>query len=677
MLLSEIKSISKRTSNALAKRGILTVDDLLRTTPRKYMDYTKIRHLEESVGMHAAIKGFYESAEIKDTKNEKLKMLKIQLTETTGTPFKIMTFTSVKGAYFLLHKYGDLVGKSVIVCGKVSFDQRYGYSMDMEDGLCEEWNFTPHIQTVYTHVGGVSDGTLRSLINEYIPSAPEPLEKEIRQSEHLPDRKTALQYLHNPTPDTAKAAQEIRVGKSRLLYDDMLYFTMELGKLHRENARGTQASAPVLTKTDKAKAYLKSLPFKLTDGQKDVLNKMAKKASKGERIDALVQGDVGSGKTLVALTMMLIAAENGYQSVLIAPRAVLAEQHYTTVQKAAEASGLTCVFLSASVSAKEKKETLKKIRDGEADLIVGTHSCLSDSVTYHNLGLTVTDEEHLFGVKQKEALQKKAEMGIHQISMSATPIPRTLTDILYGESKEILIIHGMPEGRKPIKTSATADHMWLFPFVQKEIEAGHQCYVVCPAITGSDADDGLVNVEDTAKLYHRFFTPKGIGVGVVNGKMKPGEIAETMERFSSKKDQILISTTVIEVGVNVPDATVMIVEQADRFGLASLHQLRGRVGRSSLQSYCFLVSEDPHNPRLQTMCATNDGFKIAEEDMKQRGGGNLIGEEQSGMNYYLGLAIRFPKLFEHVKKTAKQCLEKGYGQKLIEMIQEGQDNDAG
>lgn len=676
MLLTNIKSISKRTTNALAKRGILTVDDLLRTIPRKYMDYTKIRNLEESVGSHAAIKGFFESSEIRDTKNDKLKMFKIQITETSGTPCKILTFTSVKGAYFLLHKYGDLVGKSVVVCGKVSFDQRYGYSMDMDGGLYEEWNFSPRIQTVYTHIGGVSDGTLRSLIDEYLRTAPEPLEKEIRQEERLPNRETALRYLHHPSPDTEKAVREIRIGKSRLLFDDLLYFSMELQKLHQK-ADGLQVRAPIMKKMGKAKAYLKSLPFELTSGQKEVLNTMAVEAAKGERIDALIQGDVGSGKTLVALTMMLIAAESGYQSVLIAPRAVLAKQHYTTIQKAAEASGFTCVFLSASVSAKEKKETLKKIRDGEANLIVGTHSCLSESVTYHNLGLTVTDEEHLFGVKQKEALQKKAEMGIHQISMSATPIPRTLTDILYGESKEILIIHGMPEGRKPIKTSATADHMWLFPFVQKEIESGHQCYVVCPAINGNDTDDGLVNVEDTAKLYHRFFTPKGIGVGVVNGKMKPAEIAETMERFSSKKDQILISTTVIEVGVNVPDATVMIVEQADRFGLASLHQLRGRVGRSSLQSYCFLVSEDPHNPRLQTMCATNDGFKIAEEDMKQRGGGNLIGEEQSGMNYYLGLAMRYPKLFDHVKETAKQCLKKGYGNRLVEIVQEGQENDAG
>jgi ATP-dependent DNA helicase RecG len=479
------------------------------------------------------------------------------------------------------------------------------------------------------------------------------------QAEYLPARiyakagqipyGEALDMVHRPASGT-----DFCKGRDRLLFDEMLFFYLSL---KASNDKGSEDSSLLFEKKDLMQSFIESLPFPLTAGQKAVTDRIAQTGMSGKRCNFLIQGDVGCGKTVVAIAAMFAAYENGMQSVLMAPRAVLARQHYEEVKKYADQFGITCVFLDSKIKSKEKWKAYEMISSGEAGFIVGTHSCVSEAVEYNRLGLVVTDEEHLFGVNQKEALQERASAGVHSISMSATPIPRSLASVLYGEKKEICIIKDKPAGRKPVITRAGSGRENVFPFLEKQIRAGRQCYVVCPAIEESDDQENpraIVSIKAVASEYKEYFEPKGIGIGFVDGKKKPEEIKKTMKEFAENRLQILISTTVIEVGVNVPNATVMVVEQADVFGLASLHQLRGRVGRSSLQSYCFLLSEEPDNERLQTMCSTNDGFEIAEADLRQRGTGNLIGTEQAGMNRFVTTMLDNPLLYQSVKKFADE-----------------------
>lgn len=657
MLLTEDKKIRKQTATALAKRHIYTEYDLVETVPRHYRNYTCIRSINECrPDTYNAVSGKLLSIEQRVAKSGR-DYLMGKVVQENQVEFSVMFFSRV----FLIRAFQQLVGSDVVVCGKVTYKEPFGYNIGEPDILMEKAKFAPRIERVYTHIGGVSDQMLRSLIRDRI-NQEEVLEPEIIQKDRLPGYGSSLRRLHYPTN-----AEDIRIGRYRLLYNDMLYFGISV----LMGDSGKKDSTIFLPKQEKVQAFMKSLPFQLTPDQEAAVHTMIDTANQGKRNQVLLQGDVGTGKTVVAASMMIAAAENGYQAVLMAPRTVLAQQHYQEIGRYAESMGYECVFLSSGMKAKESKEALEKIASGEARFIVGTHSALAERVQYANLGLIVTDEEHLFGVEQKEALAKKAEEGVHSIAMSATPIPRSLASVLFGANRSILTIRTKPEGRKDIETSVTADHEWVVMFMEQQIRSGHQCYVVCPAIT--DDDNGLENVENIFKLYRKFFEPKGISVGTVNGKMKASEVDEVIGRFRKNKCQILISTTVIEVGVNVPNATVMVIEQADRFGLASLHQLRGRVGRSDLQSYCFLISKDTQNERLQTMAQTNDGFKIAEADLKLRGSGNLIGLEQAGKNRYVSEIIAYPDLYKHIMETAKYCVEHGYGKKLLERFAEHEE----
>lgn len=659
MLLSEDKKIRKQTVTALAKRHIYTEHDLVETVPRHYRDYTVIRTLQECrPDSYNAVSGRLISMEQRVARTGR-DFLVGKVRQEDGTEFRVMFFSRV----FLIRVFQQLTGSEVVICGKVNYKEPFGYSVSDPDVLMEKAKFAPTIERVYTHIGGVSDQMLRGLIRDRVNQG-EMLEPEILKRDRLPGYRDSLVRLHYPS-----SADDIRIGRYRLLYNDMLYFGISV----LMGDSGKKDSSIIFPKQEKVKAFMQSLPFRLTTDQETAVRTMLDTANHGNRNQVLLQGDVGTGKTVVAACMMIAAAENGYQSVLMAPRTVLAKQHYQEIRRYAENMGYECVFLSSGMKAKESKTVLEKIRSGAARFIIGTHSALAERVEYANLGLIVTDEEHLFGVEQKEALSKKAEEGVHSIAMSATPIPRSLAGVLFGVNRTIITIRTKPAGRKEIQTSVTANHEWVVMFMEQQIRAGHQCYVVCPAIT--DDDNGLENVENIFKRYRKFFEPKGISVGTVNGKMKPAEVEEVITRFRENKCQVLISTTVIEVGVNVPNATVMVVEQADRFGLASLHQLRGRVGRSDLQSYCFLISEDTQNERLQTMAQTNDGFKIAEADLRLRGGGNLIGLEQAGKNRFVSEIITHPDLYKHVAETAKYCVDHGYGKKLLAKYAEHEESD--
>ena len=351
-------------------------------------------------------------------------------------------------------------------------------------------------------------------------------------------------------------------------------------------------------------------------------------------------------------------AESGYQSVLMAPTKVLAEQHYADLCKLCEGSifeGLI-VYLSSGMKAKERREKLEKIANGDALLIVGTHSVLSEAIKYWTLGLVVVDEEHKFGVVQREQLAESAEQGVHMITMSATPIPRSLASVLYGANKDIFTISQLPSGRKPVITNIVEDDNKILDFVKSQIKQGRQAYIVCPLIDNETSVDAK-SVEDEIKdIELAFANESEINIASVTGKTKTEDAERILNDFKNNKIQILISTTVIEVGVNVPNATVMVIRDAQRFGLSQLHQLRGRVGRGNYQSYCILSSHEKDNSRLNVMCETNDGFKIAEADLKNRGTGDLLGTLQSGQNRYVELALLYPKFYEKVKRKVQYLI---------------------
>ena len=644
MQLSEI-GLQKRQASAFAKKNIFTTEDLVQYMPRAYHDYRTCRLVKSAdQSRFGAFKGELIYC---DKRLSKRWYIVMKIRQDDGTAVSVMLFSDT----FRFKEYASMLHRQIVVCGKPYNDPSYGYGIKYVEKIIPADEFVPHIQPIYTKIKGVTDKTLEQCIEKSIEIQEDPLDGRLLSLTGMPNYSDSLKCIHMP-----KSEDDIRTGKRRILTNDMLYFAEALGKA---DERGTETTDILFTECKMMLSMTKTLPYTLTDDQKKVLNSFFKATKNGKRFNALIQGDVGCGKTIVAIAMSICACENGYQAAIMAPREVLAWQHYEEVKKYTEPLGLSCVFISSSTSAKEKKEILKKIASGEANIVVGTHSCIADAVKYHHLGLTVTDEEHLFGVRQKEMLEKKADEGVHAVSMSATPIPRSLATILYGNKKEIMSIHSMPSGRLPIKTAIQSSHENVFAFMEKQIREGHQCYVVCPAIEQND-EYGIVSIEEMEQAYHAYFDERDISIGIVNRQKSSEEVAETIGKYAAGDIDILMSTTVIEVGVNVPNATVMVIEQAERFGLASLHQLRGRVGRSSFQSYCILLTNDRNNERLKTMVRTNDGFEIAEADLKLRGSGDLLGVRQAGNNRFVTEMQKYPGIFQKAMELIKISHERGY-----------------
>ena len=641
--------LPKKTVAALKKKKIFTDRDLIEFKPIHYKDYTKIVTLPETKdGTSYAVRATIKKVEQKHAAKP---FLSVACLTPDGTWLRVTYFSGT----WMAPRINALKQQDCIIMGRFRNDPDYGWQCTEPDGILPERLFEPHIKPVYSQVPGVSDEMLAKIIEHCIPMQPETIEPEILDKAGMVTRSEALYGLHFP-----KTKDELSRAFSRMRFDDLMYFASIL--------RSTQVQGAVkgkrMAKTSLCRQFVNGLPYDLTDDQASVVNHILTKAAAGERNNILIQGDVGCGKTVVAAAAVVLAHENGYQSVLMAPRDILAEQHYKTLSALLEPAGIKCALLHSGMKAKERKDALKSIKEGSSAVVIGTTSCLNDEVSWKNLGLTITDEEHLFGVAQKEKLEEKAMDGVHAISMSATPIPRSLAGVLYGEDKDIEIIRTMPSGRKPVQTAIISTHKAVFRFMEKEINKGNRCYVVCPAIE-SDQKGELTSLNEMEELYRGYFEPKGIVCASVNGKMNKAEVKDIMDSFVKGEVQVLLSTTVIEVGINVPEATVMVIEQADRFGLATLHQLRGRVGRSSMQSYCVLISEDKDNPRLKTMCETTDGFRIAEADLKLRGAGTLLGSEQSGFNKYLDQMLTFPDLFKECRKLADEYVPKGYCQWLM------------
>lgn len=650
--LGLIESNEKRLK-ALKNKGFEALEDLSYHIPTKYYDFRELKTptIEQS-GEFIAVKGV------------------LQETFSTNTPCKRASFQlvtedkkEVSVTYFGTTYMEDVMapykGEEVVVAGKMTYSTEYKkYQFISPIFFCPEMNFRARIATGYPKWSGFSDEWKRKAVKTSLKEGDfkEDLPEEFLRKYKLPGKKEALFDIHYPKDEKSlwKAIQ-------RNVYEDLLYFSIKLQQ-QQEEGEASHDTSFEMKKMCLMKEIGENLSYDLTVDQKNCLNSIIKDMTRKKRVNALVQGDVGCGKSIVAYLLMAMAAENGYQSVIMAPTVVLAEQHYKELSQIFENTSEKVIFLGSSISAAERKAATKLIQSGEAKIIVGTHAVISAKVKYDKLAMILIDEEHRFGVKQREALAEKTSAGIHQISFSATPIPRTVATTLYGENTSIYEIKTMPVGRKPIKTEIVSKSRMehLIKMVDATMKRGEQVYVVCPLVEGDD-DKDLRSVETVAAEYQKYFGKAN--VGIATGKMKKSDLASALSDFSEGKTKILISTTVVEVGVNVPNATLIIIEDAFMFGLAGLHQLRGRVGRGDKPGMCILRS-DRDSERLNILTSTTDGFVIAEQDMELRGAGNLIGTEQSGDNRYLRLAMHYPNLFKVAKKDALTCIKNGWNKAI-------------
>ena len=658
MLLEEA-GVAKRTVTALNKKKVYTVDDLLRCIPRKYLDYREIVPFSDAVGKDCAIAGYIQSAGKKEG-NGRPQQIDIDLVEeTSGQMVKIYYF----GTPYIWEHICKLIHKEVIVCGKIS-NGKFGYSITNPYRISDKELFHGTIVPVYSKMKGVSEDMLKKLIKTYIKDLSDPIEENVISRAKLFGYKEALQELHYPTN-----FERIQQARKRLAFNDLLFFSMQL----QEDADKIGHNGIKIDTVEETVNRLDKLPFQLTEDQAVTLNHIRDNMKSGVRTDALIQGDVGCGKTIVAFLSMSMMAENGYQSAIMAPTEILAHQHYDGFCKSFPDLASKAVFLSGSMKVKEKKEALSKIVAGEALFVIGTHSVISKNVMFYKLGLVITDEEHRFGTEQRDMLMEKGNEGVHIITMSATPIPRSIAAVMYGENKAIYEIKSMPDGRIPVQTAINNNQQKIFDFAEKQLKENRQIYVVCPLVDEAEegsSSSGMDFVQDVYERYRLYFETIGYKTGKLFGKQDNSEKAANIKAFEENKVQILVSTTVVEVGVNVPNASLIIIHNAERFGLATMHQLRGRVGRGGGKSYCILKSDQRDNERLLTMVNTTDGFKIAEEDMKQRGIGDLIGTKQSGKTHNMDLMISYPNFYKAVKKYARWMLESQKAEQLVKLYME-------
>lgn len=627
----EIKGIGEKTEKLFQKMGVYTAGDLLRYYPRTYDIYeapVPVSELEE--GTVAAVEGcVFGSVQV--SPNRKLQTVSALIRDLTGT-LKVLWFRMP----FLRNTLRS--GSRIIVRGRV-VNKRGGLVMEHPEIFQPVEKYQEKLNTmqpVYPLTAGISNLTVMKAVREaleHIHLQRETIPESIRQRYHLCEYNYALRGIHFPADKTM-----YMYARKRLVFEEFLEFLLAIRQMKEE--KETSVNGCRMEKKQEVDDFLSQLPFELTNAQKKVWKEIRKDMQGDYTMSRLVQGDVGSGKTIVAVLALLEAACNGYQGAMMAPTEVLARQHYQSVCEMFEKYGIPfrTELLTGSMKAKERREAYERIETGESQIIIGTHALIQEKVNYRNLGLVITDEQHRFGVRQREALAKKGNMP-HILVMSATPIPRTLAIIIYGDL-DLSVIDELPKDRLPIKNCVvdTGYRETAYRFMKKQVEEGRQCYVICPMVEESEAMEAE-NVIDYSTMLSERMGPE-VTVGYLHGKMKQTQKDEIMEKFAQNQIQILVSTTVVEVGINVPNATVMMVENAERFGLAQLHQLRGRVGRGAFQSYCIFMTASrakETKKRLDILNHSNDGFYIAGEDLKLRGPGDLFGIRQSGlMEFKLG-----------------------------------------
>ena len=649
--LRELKGVGEKTEKLFQKIGITTAEELLRYYPRTYDIYeepVEIASAEEdkTVSIRATIAtGIY----INQIRN--LQVLTTTVADASGrlpvawfnAPY--LRGTLKKGSVFILR------GKIIRKKGRPQMEHPEIFTPAAYEEIIHS------MQPVYGLTKGLSNKMITKLVHQILDTRPlhgEYLPEEIRERYQLADANYAIRTVHFP-----KNMQELLTARKRLVFDEFLLFVLaiQLLKEKTEEAPNTFPMKPVWTTEE----IIEGLPYDLTGAQKNVWHEIERDLSGHKLMSRLVQGDVGSGKTVIAFLAMVLSAENGFQSALMVPTEVLANQHYEGFLRLMEEQNIaSChpVLLTGSTTARQKREIYQKIADGEVNVIIGTHALIQEKVEYKNLGLVITDEQHRFGVRQREALTTRGNPP-HVLVMSATPIPRTLAIILYGDL-DISIIDELPAKRLPVKNCVvgTSYRPKAYSFIEKQVQTGRQAYVICPMVEESEGLEAE-NVTDYARRLQEIL-PGEIKVEILHGKMKPKEKNRIMEAFASGEIQVLVSTTVVEVGVNVPNATVMMVENAERFGLAQLHQLRGRVGRGEHQSYCIFIqgnNEENTSKRLKILNESNDGFYIAGEDLKLRGPGDLFGIRQSGlMEFKIGDIYNDAGILKNASEAAGEIL---------------------
>lgn len=619
--VSMLKGIGEQRERKLQKLGIRTIEDLLTHYPREYKDRSEILKIvdlpmDEPSTFLAQVK-----EEGQNSRHGRLVYTRMKVYDETGS-VGVLWYNQ---PYM---KNSLKIGEWYLFSGKLQ--KKYGRKeiLSPEVERIGENFAGGRIIPVYPASEGVSQKMLRNLMEDALSQMSGGMREELplwlRKEYKLAERNFAIENIHFP-----KTEQGFYDARRRLVFEEL--FVLQTALFQLKNTLEDSGEGIILKKKKAVQEAEGLLPFALTGAQKRVLKEMEKDMTSGKIMNRLVQGDVGSGKTAVAMVAAYWAIRNGYQATIMAPTEVLANQHFESFQKVFEPAGIKVVLLTGSLKAKEKRETLEQVKNGDAQMIVGTHAVIQKGVEYHKLGLAITDEQHRFGVRQRSTLADKGE-NVHTLVMTATPIPRTLALILYGDL-DISIIDELPPGRQKIDTSAVDSryHQRIYTFIQKHVKEGRQAYVICPMIEESEKLEVQSVLNYTEELVKELPECR---VACVHGKMKAKEKQEIMDGFAAGNIDVLVSTTVIEVGINVPNATIMLIENAERFGLAQLHQLRGRVGRGSEKSYCILVSDTKTKvakERMKTMTESEDGFVISEKDLKLRGPGEFFGIRQHGL----------------------------------------------
>ena len=614
-----IKGVGEARALAFRSIGVSTVGELLRFYPRAYEDWSKILPISQClIGENVCIKGTV----MFPVKNERVRggMLIAKATITDGD--------DVIAATFFNNKYIDKMlksGEEYLFYGKITLGKFS--AREMITPMFIKSSQSVEIKPIYPQNKNITSKIIQSAVQnalEKVETIPEYLPQEIIEEYNLVSLDTAIRNIHFPKDD-----EDLQRARDRLIFDEL--FILQLSLLSLKNENKEVKTKNILTK-DYTEEFFGLLPFTPTNAQKRAVKEAIGDMQKGKQMNRLLQGDVGSGKTAVAAAIVYSSSKNGLQSALMAPTEVLATQHYETFVRLFSGTGIKCELLVGSTKAKDKKEIKERLKKGEIDLIIGTHALIQEDVEFERLGLVITDEQHRFGVKQRTGLCGKGD-NPHVYVMSATPIPRTLALIFFGDLN-VSILDELPPGRQKIDTYSvsSAKRGSMFEYIRKHLDEGYQAYIVCPLVEESEMMQGIMSAEEYYKKAQVPFN--GYKIDLLHGKMTPKKKDEVMLKFKKGETQLLISTVVIEVGVDVPNAVIMVVENAERFGLSQLHQLRGRVGRGQAKSSCILVTDakgEEAKARMRIMCETTDGFKIADEDLRLRGPGDFFGTRQHGL----------------------------------------------
>ena len=643
-----LKGVGPKMYELLNKLSIYTVKDLLEYYPRVYEDRTKVTPISDFQKDQNVLFLGTLIKPVTMVYAKKKKILSTVVVDDSGAIAMLTWFNQVYikdrikegGTYLFYGKVGSVSGSRATLDSCSIYDVN---DLDKIQGL----------YPIYPLTAGITQNYLFKLINNLMDSGimvNEIFNEEFRRKYRLAEANYALRNIHFP-----KSYEMVNIARNRIIFEELFLFQLALLNMKQIEVEHTNTNT--YSDLDESE-FLKLIPFELTGAQRKVVSQIKKDMSSKTVMNRLVQGDVGSGKTMVAAIAMYLAVQNGYQAALMAPTTILANQHYIELSQYFEKLGINVEIITSSTTKKQKEKIIEKLKNNDIDILIGTHSIIEDNVEFNNLGLVVTDEQHRFGVKQRMKLSAKGNV-VDTIVMTATPIPRSLAIILYGDL-DLSIIDELPPGRKPVETCVVNDsyNQRVYNFLKKQINEGRQVYVVCPLVEENE-DLDLNSVEKLYEEYKKEFN--GYNVAILHGKMKNKEKDSIMQEFKANKINILISTTVIEVGISVPNATVMVIENSDRFGLAALHQLRGRVGRGSASSYCILKSNNKSaiaRQRLDIMRKSNDGFEIAQKDLELRGPGDFFGVRQSGMpEFKLANLLTDTKILESTQEAVKTLIE--------------------